>query len=327
MDPLVQIIVLNWNGADDTLRCVASLEQQTYPRFQIAVVDNGSTDDSWQALSGLGDHIHLVRLDQNLGYTGGNNAAMADAFAAGADYVWLFNNDAEADPDSLRRLIARCEADSSIGLASPLVLEASDRTSVQLGCGLFDLTTPSFVPTYDIAQAREWHEKYPDRIVLHGTALLIRRALYDRIGGLDDLFFAYWEDIDYSIRSAQAGFRNVAVLETAIYHGSKQTREAPESIKPHYYYFYSRNELLMWRKFATGRKFLRAALWILQRQMRQIARMPANTAGIDAVLSGLWHGWRNIGGSYNPTRKMPRLLRQALARNPGLWLRLMNPRT
>jgi GT2 family glycosyltransferase len=235
----------------------------------------------------------------------------------------LFNSDAEAQPDALAKIVAACETDPTVGSASPLVLEADNHDSIQFGCGLFDLDTSVYRPSYDVEQSQEWQRRFPMRIVLHGTALLIRRSLYDAIGGFDDHFFAYWEDIDYSIRSAKAGFRNVAVLDTAIYHGSKPTREAPETIKPHYYYFVTRNEILMWRKFCSRIRFAKVAVWILQRQLLQIDRMPGYTVGIDAILVGLWHGWRGRGGRYDPALRMPGPLSGIFRRYPRAWIRLL----
>jgi GT2 family glycosyltransferase len=323
MDPLVEIVILNWNGHADTLRCIASLRRQTYPNARIVVVDNGSTEDPPDAFAGLDPGVRLVRLPENLGYTGGNNAAMRAAFGGGAAYVWLFNNDATADPDALAVMVAACEADPRIGLASPIVLEEGDPSIVQLGCGLFDPATHIYTPSYDRAQSAEWQRRFPDRIALHGTALLVRRELYEAIGGFDDVFFAYWEDIDYSMRSAQAGFRNAALLDTAIHHGSKPTMTEPALVKPHYYYFVSRNELLMWRKFCAPAQFVKVALWILQRQLRQIARMPGNAAGVEAVLAGLWHGLLRRGGPYDPARRIPGPLRWLLGRHPMVWVRLL----
>ena len=324
--PHVCIIVLNWNNAADTLRCIASLERQTYANRSILLVENGSTDDSLQQLRKLGGRVRLVMNGANLGFTGGCNRAMWQAFAEGADYVWLFNNDAEADPEALATLVALCEADGRIGLASPVVREAEDRAKIQFVGGIFDLSLPIHRPGYDLAQAAEWHSVRPDQITLHGTALLVRRRLYERIGGLDDDYFAYWEDIDYSIRSAEAGFRNVTAFDTSIQHGSKPTSGAPETVKPHYYYYVTRNELLMWRKRTPGARFRKAALWILARQLRQIARMPGYRTGIEAVLAGLWDGWRGIGGPWQPVRRMPLPLRWFLGRHPRLVLNLLGTR-
>jgi GT2 family glycosyltransferase len=327
MYPLVHIIVLNWNGFEDTLRCIASLRRLDYENFRITVIDNGSTDESLRAFTAFGDHARLIPLPDNLGYTGGNNFALREAFGRGAEFVWLFNNDAETEPDALTKLVAACKADPTIGLAGPVVLEPANTGDCQSGCGLFNLEMPSYVHTRGAEQTRDWQLQYPDRLTLHGTALLVRRRLYEAIGGFDDSFFAYWEDVDYSIRSVKAGFRNVLVSGSTIYHPTKSTRTTPESIKPHYYYFMCRNELLMWRKFCSRSKFVKAFVWALQRQLREVERMPDYPTGIDAALAGLWHGWRGLGGPHDPTRRMPALMREVLRRNPAFWVRLLGDKS
>jgi GT2 family glycosyltransferase len=206
--PAVWIVVLNWNGIDCTMGCIDSLERQAYANFSIIVVDNGSTDGSRQALEALGARITLLALDENRGYTGGNNIALREAFGKGADYVWLFNSDATAEPDTLAKLVEACEADPTIGLASPVVFETPDHRGIQTGCGIFDLASSTFDPAHELASMQDIQRRHPERIAVHGTAVLVRAKLYRTIGGLDDTFFAYWEDIDYSIRSALAGFHN-----------------------------------------------------------------------------------------------------------------------
>ena len=154
--------------------------------------------------------------------------------------------------------------------------------------------------------------------------MLVRRPLYEKIGGLDDRIFAYWEDIDYSIRSALAGFRNVMVFDSSIYHPAKPTISTPDAVKPHYYYFMARNEILMWRRFCRRVPFLKSVFWVLCRQLRQILRMPNNTAGLDAVLSGLWDGCWGKGGGYNLKQRMPFPFRQLLGQYPRFWLSLID---
>ena len=307
MPPLVAIVVLNWNGAEDTLRCLESLERQTYPNFRLLVVDNGSTDGSLAALRALGERITLIESPENLGYTGGNNLGMRRALADGADYLWLFNNDATAAPDTLARLIATCEADPAIGLASPLVCDDQDHATIHFAGGRFDLAAPTYEPTEDLEKARLWQAAAPGHMALWGTAMLARRALVEKIGLLDDRIFAYWEDIDYSIRSALAGFRNVMVFDAVIFHAAKPTIRSPRDVKPYYFYFMTRNEILMWRKFCPTKKYLRALLWTILRQARQIDRMRDSQAHVDAVRAGLWDGLRGKGGAYQAPNGMARL--------------------
>jgi GT2 family glycosyltransferase len=320
--PQVDIVVLNWNGHDEILRCVHSIEHQLYRNFRILVLDNGSTDGSAEALRKLGNRITLIESSENLGYAGGNNLAMREAFARGADYVWLFNSDALAPPDTLARMIEVCEADGRIGLASPLIREENDR--IQFAGRMFDLTVPDTCSTDDIGQARTWQADHPDRIALTGTAMLVSRALFERIGGLDDSLFAYWEDTDYSIRSATAGFRNIVVFDVSIFHPGKPIIAAPDAVKPHYYYFMARNELLLWRKCCSRMRFLKLTVWVVRHRLVQIARMPDNRSGIDAILAGVWDGYRGRGGRYDSSRRMIFPLRYALARYPRFWIRTID---
>ena len=307
MPPLVAIVVLNWNGAEDTLRCIASLARQTHPNFRILVVDNGSTDGSTERLRALGDRITLIESQENLGYTGGNNLAIREALKGEAGYVWLFNNDAVAEPDTLARLVAACEADPGIGLASPLVRDDADPALIHFAGGRFDLDTPIYEPTEDLEKARAWQEADPGHMALWGTAMLARRALVEKIGLLDERIFAYWEDIDYSIRGALAGFRNVMVFDAVVFHAAKPTILSPREVKPYYFYFMTRNELLLWRKFCPLKKYLRAALWTLRRQSRQIERMRDSQAHVDAVRAGIWDGFLGKGGAYHPPGGLARL--------------------
>ena len=323
--PRVEVVVLNWNGRDEIMRCIESISQQSYRNFGITILDNASSDGSAVSLKTLGDRINLIESSENLGYAGGNNVAMRQAFANGADYVWLFNSDAVATPDALAQIIAVCDAGRDIGLASPLIREEDDR--IQFAGRMFDLTVPDTCSTDDIEQARTWLANNPHRIALTGTAMLVSRALFDRIGGFDDTLFAYWEDTDYSIRSAEAGFRNVIVFDSVIFHPGKPTVAAPGAVKPHYYYFMARNELLLWRKCCSRFHFIKSALWVLRHRLVQIARMADNTSGIDAILAGLWDGCRGIGGRYDPTRRMPFPFRLALARCPRFWIRTIDSLT
>lgn len=323
--PLVYVVVLNWNSYPDTVQCIQSVCRQTYDSHRILVVDNGSTDGSADRLRNHDGCIELITLAENTGYAGGNNIALAHAFSHEADYVWLLNSDAIAEPATLAALIDLAEGSAEIGLVSPLIRQQLESPAVEFAAGRFDLAVCTYLPNGDVDLARAWQVSAPQQVVLHGTALLVRRALWERIGGLDDAFFAYWEDVDYSIRSARAGFRNVVAFDVSVGHEAKPTMTAPETIKPHVYYYVARNELLMWRKYATGIRLLKAVLWNLARQLRQIDRMRSYRAGTEAILAGLWDGWRGTQGPRGAGR-MPQPLRALMQRWPGLWLAFIDRR-
>ena len=318
-------MILNWNTAENTLACVASVLESQYQNLEVLVVDNGSTDDSVARLRNVRG-VTLIENTCNLGFTGGCNTGIRQALRDGTDYVWLLNSDAQVEPGTLGQLVAAAEADPRIGLASPVIRDAADGASITFCCGLIAHGTLDHTPTNQPEIARAWHAASPERISLHGTALLVRRALIETIGELDDRFFAYWEDIDYSIRSARAGFRNVVVLECSVLHEAKAPTTEPGRIKPHYFYYMARNEILLWRKHGGSIALLRVLLWSLQRQLRQLRLLRGNRVLGDALLAGVWDGWRGAQGSYHPACRMPEPLRTVLARYADTWLRLLGGR-
>ena len=313
--PNVAIVVLNWNDAASTRRAIAALRGVGRSRTRIIVVDNGSSEPIRLPLGEPGDDVTLIASPVNLGYAGGNNLALQRAFSDGADFVWLFNNDALCPGETLARLIAACQADPSIGLVSPVVLDEQEPERVQIACGTFDLAVPTHIPCYDLATARILMATKSNRITLSGAALLIRRSVYEAIGGLDEALFAYWEDTDYSIRAAMAGYRNVLVADAVVYHPAKRVGDGA-AIRPHFYYYMARNEILLWRKHARPVAALRAVIWVFRRQLG-LLRGTARAEVRQAILAGLWDGVCGAGGAFVAGLRAPGVFRMAIERLAG----------
>jgi len=318
--PLVYIVVLNWNGYEETAGCLSSLFKMDYPNYRIVVVDNGSMDDSLARLQIFADRITLLKSETNLGYTGGNNLGARHALANGAEYVWFLNNDTVIPSDGLTKLVA-CAMEGQIDLGSPVIYYADWPGRVWFCSYNFDLASCACRPTTDIETARAWQRDEPNRVALVGTALLIRRAVFQAIGMLDDRFFAYCEDIDYCIRSAEAGFRNAVVFNAAVYH--KKAPDGPANfLEPHVYYFMARNEFLMWRKYASGVRRLKMILGHLKRMLWRIEQLVGNPVGKQACLAGMWDGWNGVTGEFDSDRRMPQPLRAVIASISRLITRL-----
>ena len=326
--PRVAIIILNWNKWQVTLECLESLKSLRYPNVRVLVVDNGSTDGSPEHLRDLPLHATLLANAENLGYTGGNNQAIAQALAEGADYVWLLNNDAVVTPDALSLLVAAAERDPGLGMVAPLLRRPDEDAESEAVGLLFDLDRPALEVTTDVETARRWQAERPDRVALVGAALLVRRALLERVGGFDDRLFAYDEDIDLSIRSVQAGFRNAVEFAAVVHHRPRPAAATDARVvAPHVYYFMTRNDILLWRKHCTRRRAWKAAMWVMHRRLGHIRDWQLRGRHddvVDAMLSGLWDGWRGVGGGYRPERRMPWPLRGLLLAAPGLWIGLLD---
>jgi GT2 family glycosyltransferase len=136
--PLVAVIILNWNKAALTAACVAAVTRMTYQPVLILVIDNGSAAGSLGPLEALGAPFELMRNQANLGFTGGVNIGIARAMAAGADYIWLLNNDATPAADALALLVAAMQVDPRVGMASPVIRSADAGGKVDHCGGLWN---------------------------------------------------------------------------------------------------------------------------------------------------------------------------------------------
>lgn len=309
--PQVATVILNWNDSEATKRCVHSAAATSYPNQRLYVFDNGASERSRADLSELAATATMLESPANLGYNGGNNAAIRRALADGADLVWLLNNDATVTPDVLPSLVDLMASDPRTGLVSPLICEEENQAAYQFAGAVKDFRFSLATATTDPDVGRDWQAQFPDRFLIWGTSMLIRRTLVERIGLLDDRLFAYHEDIDYSLRSLQAGFSNRVDFASRIAHQTK-----PDVPAPHVYYLKTRNELLVWNKHERS-GWLRSRLYVTNRVAGWLERLKNHAPQLDAALAGLWDGLRGTSGPYDPERRMPRGIADALKAHPG----------
>jgi len=320
VSPTVFIIILNWNGLDDTLKCLASVEKLDYQPRQVVIVDNGSSDGSPARLKASFPHIPLIEHSVNQGYTGGNNAGMRFAIAHGADYLWLLNNDTIPEPDCLTRLITRANADHDIGLLCPLTYHYGESGRLQFGGTIADMARETFFPAHDPRTGDPDPGALPS--LLWGTALLVKSSVVQRIGYLDDRYFAYHEDVDYSLRAIKAGF-HTAVEPTAVLYHKWATSSGADS--PFRVFLLTRNWYLFWSSHLTGSSKWtypsRYVAWAIRQAVSY--RDSGNPTAADACLDGAWSALR---GSFGPPENrvtMPAPLKHLLLAHPYFWNHLL----
>ena len=208
--PSVHIVVLNWNGWHDTIACLASLQHQDYPNFHLLVVDNNSSDDSMLEISRAMPAVELVQSGANLGFGGGCNVGIRLALERNADYVWLINSDATADPHALAALVRVAECDSILSSVGSVMYEAGEPDQIQLwGGGRVALWT-----------GRCLNQKAAASLdFICGASLLLRCAALRQVGLFDEkTFFMYWEDVDFSFRLRQAGWGLAVADDSRVWH-------------------------------------------------------------------------------------------------------------
>lgn len=224
--PLVAIVVLNFNGKKCLLSCLRSLAALHYPHFFTVVVDNNSKDDSYSLAKEFFPQHIFIKNAENKGFSGGMNIGMKAAFEAGAQWVWLFNNDATTDPSTLDVLIVTATSHPQIGLLSPLIY---GRAGGALWFGKGRINTLRMRAEHQLPSNEELEREYYASEFLTGCALLVSKPLFERIGGLDEDFFLYYEDVDYSVRAKSAGYEVVVVPGARVFH-AEQSEEQSEKI-------------------------------------------------------------------------------------------------
>ncbi len=215
---LTTVIVLNWNGKDDLLRCIGSLDPLLSAQFSVLVVDNGSTDGSTDALRQRFSGVELLALEGNLGYAGGNNAGFRHAMQKNPEYVVFLNNDTVVAPDAVARLTAVLRDDSEAGIAVPEILYMDDPDriwyaggEVWLGLGL--------VRHVGIRQPdRGQYDARRDTGYATGCCIAMRSRDFRQLGGFDERFGMYCEDVDLSLRVRSAGFSVVYEPAARVWH-------------------------------------------------------------------------------------------------------------
>ena len=215
------VIVLNWNGLADTRALIPTLERCRVPqdwKLHVMVVDNGSADGSVEALRREFPSVELLALGENRRFAGGNNAGLKLALDRGDDAIALLNNDTEADPGLFEHLLLALEQDPRAVATAPLIYfgapsqhiwYAGARCNTALG-----LTAHRGLRTLDRGQFRSVEETG----YLTGCCLLASGETWRKVGLLDESYFIYGEDADWSLRARAAGVALLFVPTARLWH-------------------------------------------------------------------------------------------------------------
>ena len=286
MEKKVYIILLNWNGKKDTLECLKSFEKIKYNNYEIIVVDNGSEDDSVLKIRKYYPKINIIENKKNLGFAGGNNVGIEYAINNCADYVLLINNDTTVEENFLTELVKVGESDEKIGLLGSKIYFHSEKKRIWTAGGkvnwLKNKGTHIGLDEIDVGQ----YDKIREVGYLTGCCLLIKREVIEKIGGLEESYFLYYEDTDFSLRAQNIGYKCVYVPESKIYH------KISRSTKPgsaNYIYYHVRNGLVMARR--NGNILVKLALYpycliLFLKQAIKIVFIPKKRPWAKAVLRG-----------------------------------------
>lgn len=249
------VVILNWNAADDTVRCVRDVAAWERIQPTILVVDNGSADGSPEAISRECPEVHLVRCPTNLGFAGGNNRGIGEALSMGDAPILLLNNDAWVGQSDVIRLLETLQANERIGLIGPLLFDAAHRDRL-LAAGSKDPAR------HHHSHHRELPAGGPVHIVecVPGTVIVGRAEVFRTVGLLDEDYFFSSEVADLCLRARQHGYLSAIDTRARAFHDLGRSSELRDTL--HTYYIV-RNRFLLIRKFHRRWRALFYGFWTL----------------------------------------------------------------
>lgn len=239
MKPLVSIIIANWNGGEVMKNCLIFLEKISYPNWEVIIVDNGSTDNSENAIIDFKIRIKkykIIKNSKNLGFAPANNQGYKKS---DGKYLLLLNNDTEVTKDFLDILVKKMEADSSVGVIQPKI-KLLDKPGYLDNAGSF-FTWIGFLRHRGFLQKDgSEFDKEMEIFSAKGACMIIRKDIVDRIGLFDDKFFSYFEESDFCWRVWLSGYRVVFYPKSLIYHKVGYTIKRLNVLQINYHYYKNR---------------------------------------------------------------------------------------
>ncbi len=261
-------------------------DQLDYPHVRLLVVDNASCDDSIARIRARFPQVEIVANEQNLGFAGGVNIGMQRAFAHGAEYVLLANNDTLLAPDALRTLIDTARATESY-LAAPAIFYADQPNRV------WSLGGWRRTHLLEIRPAHQRDDDAPFAVdFLTGCGMLLHRTCFARVGLFDERFFMYYEDMDYCLRACQAGCTLIVVPAARMWHKVATSIGGSDSPAERYHMAWS--SVQFFRKHVKGWNWMLVAPYRAMSAARTTLRLlrSGKRPAAVAYLRGLWDGAR-----------------------------------
>lgn len=289
--PKIAAVVLNYNGKEVTLQALRSLSAMDYPACHLVVVDNGSTDGSYEAVAAAFPAVTRLRTEVNLGPAGGVNLGLRFALEEGYDYALVLNNDIEVAPDFLARLVEVAESDPSIGIVGPKGYYYWDRERIWSAGGRLPFREAATKERGQGELDRGQYDRDEEVDYVNGCAMLVKRDVLERAGLWDPAYHILVEDADFCMRARRHGYRCFYAHRARLWH---MVSTSTGGYKPGKTFQTGRSTAIFFRRHGTPWQKAKAAVWVLgalpAAYLRELLR--GNQAAVVAKARGFWTGLR-----------------------------------
>lgn len=243
--PLVSIITVNYNQPHYTSQLLASLQQISYPNWEVIVVDNGCSPEGKIEFPSDLSQLKYVCSEENLGFAGGNNLGIKKSQG---QYILLLNNDTEVEPGFLEPMLELMEKDASIGIVSPMLIYQESGKIQYAGARAVNPVTGRGKKLGHLCEPKDYNKCYTTELA-HGAAMLFRRELLTKVGYLFEGFFLYYEEHDWTERVKKAGYQVYFQGLSQVYHKESASVGKVSTLKT---YFMNRSRILYLLRNTSG---------------------------------------------------------------------------
>jgi len=252
-DPKIAVIIVNWKKYDFTFKCIESVINSSFKNFKIILIDNEYQKSMSNQLK-KSKKIHLIRNKKNEGFARANNQGIKYSIKNGFDYILLLNNDTLIKNDLLDSLIKQSSTLNQ-KIIQPLILNY-DGTRIWNAGG----TINYFLGTFKTLKKGESFKNFKTSINFtdwfSGCCVLIKSEIFKDIGYFDDRFFAYYEDVDFSIRLKSKGYSIAMMNDSYLKHfesaSSKSSNQNEGNLSPYVHYLNIRNHIFLLKKHSKS---------------------------------------------------------------------------
>lgn len=268
MKPEISIITVNYNGLEDTCAMIESLRGHVRSvAWEVIVVDNASVRDEAEQIRARCPYpeVTVLRSEQNLGFAGGNNLGLR---AARGDYYFFLNNDTFVEEDTLHYLCESLRQDPALGVVSPKIRFAWEPRPIQFAgyTPLSRVTLRNRLIGFGEEDSGQYDTPH-DTPYAHGAAMVVRREAVEQAGEWPELYFLYYEELDWSERIRRRGWRIGYDPRCTVFHKESQSTGQDSPLRT---FYLTRNRLLFaWRNLGTAERLLSVIYQLLIADTKQ----------------------------------------------------------
>lgn len=238
------VIILNYNNYEDTIQCIKSVQKNTYPYFDIIVVDNCSSNDSVKQIKAIfDDEIIFMETGVNLGYAGGNNVGLRYAMKQEYEYLCILNNDTIAAPDFLTQCVDYLNHNEDVAFVGPMVLDYQSDTIQSTGSNL--IPNKGWMELINNGKKKNEVEKIIECDYISGACLVFKSEFLKQHGLIPENYFLFFEETEWCYRAKQKGYRNVCITTTSIEHKGSVSIKQVDGLSA---YLGSRNRVIFFKR-------------------------------------------------------------------------------